>query len=542
MKTWQVPGLAVAILVEGKIVYIDGFGWADREARVPVRQDTLFPIAQNSQAFTAVLLASLAEEGRLAWDNPVHQVLPRFRLQDPLASAHTTPRDLLVQNVGLPRHMLMWYATPFTRNDLLQRMRFLDANYGFRRTFQNSELLTMVAGMMAEKVSATSFDTLLAKRIFQPLSMGQTATTSTLSANNRQLAQPYRLVGDKLARGLHRKLDNMDPACGVVTSIADMAQWLRFWQTGRAPIIEAPTLAGLLQPQIPAPNYDDTHIQLTSYAMGWRLSMYRGQRLHWHTGALEGFFAYVGWLPKTKFGLVVLMNRNEPALAETTARYLYDHMASLPFIDWHAHYQAQAGKTATDDSTARPITGTQPSQTLDAYTGLYENPGYGELRINREGEGLKAIYYSLTSALDHQHYDVFSATEDLLADKTFQFEADRAGRIARVTVPFQTMVAPIVFSRKAGIAPVGPAQLQRYLGQYKTTDTTFTIKLNPDGQLMVLMPAHPAFSLAHDSAHRFLADGLDGFAIQFTVVDDRVTGASITRGTHRVKAIKLATD
>jgi CubicO group peptidase (beta-lactamase class C family) len=115
MKDWKVPGLAVAVVKDGKVVYAKGFGYRDVRKQLKVTPDTLFAIGSCSKSFTATALAILADEGKVEWDKPVRDYLPDFRLHDAYATANIRPRDLVTHQSGLPRHDLVWYGSPLSR-------------------------------------------------------------------------------------------------------------------------------------------------------------------------------------------------------------------------------------------------------------------------------------------------------------------------------------------------------------------------------------------------------------------------------------------
>src|SRR5947209_2156500 len=126
MRDWKVPGLAIAVIKDGEVIFSQGFGKRDVEAGLEVTTQTLFPIASCTKAFTTTAMAILADEGKLDWDTPVKRYLPTFKLYDLFASEHMTPRDLVTHRSGLPRHDLMWYNSSATRQELFDRLQYLE--------------------------------------------------------------------------------------------------------------------------------------------------------------------------------------------------------------------------------------------------------------------------------------------------------------------------------------------------------------------------------------------------------------------------------
>ncbi|MCL4706215.1 beta-lactamase family protein, partial [bacterium] len=119
MKSWNVPGLAMAIVKDGDVIFSEGFGYRNVESKLPVTPNTLFAIGSSSKAFTAASLGILVDDGKIDWDKPVRDYLPTFKLHDNFASERMTPRDLVTHRSGLPRHDLMWYGAAFTRKEMV---------------------------------------------------------------------------------------------------------------------------------------------------------------------------------------------------------------------------------------------------------------------------------------------------------------------------------------------------------------------------------------------------------------------------------------
>jgi len=161
LKEWDVPGAAVAIVKDGKVVYAEGFGYRDMEKKLKVTPDTLFAIGSCTKAFTATVLGILVDEGKLEWDKPVREYLPTFKLQDTFASEQMTPMDLVTHRSGLPRHDPAWFGSTATREELFNRLQYMEPTKGFRTTYQYNNLMFMTAGYMAGKIAGTTWEELV---------------------------------------------------------------------------------------------------------------------------------------------------------------------------------------------------------------------------------------------------------------------------------------------------------------------------------------------------------------------------------------------
>jgi len=153
MKQWKVPGVAIAVVQDGKVIYAKGYGYRDVEKKLPVTTGTLFPIGSITKSFTALTFAILKDEGKADWDQPVRKYLPEFEMNDVVASERATPRDLFSHRTGLPRHDLVWYSSDFSREDMVGRLRYLKPNKSFRSTYQYNNLTIMTMGYLEGKLT-----------------------------------------------------------------------------------------------------------------------------------------------------------------------------------------------------------------------------------------------------------------------------------------------------------------------------------------------------------------------------------------------------
>jgi CubicO group peptidase (beta-lactamase class C family) len=178
MAEFKVPGAAVAVVKDGTIVLSKGYGYRDRERKLPVTGSTIFPIASITKSFTVTALGTLADEGRLDWDRPVREYLPGFRMHDEVATEQLTTRDMVTHRSGLPRHDLVWYSSGFTREQLVEKLRYLELNKPIRSTFQYNNLMFLTAGYLGGRISGTSWEDLVRQRVLEPLGMTTTKFSS----------------------------------------------------------------------------------------------------------------------------------------------------------------------------------------------------------------------------------------------------------------------------------------------------------------------------------------------------------------------------
>ena len=341
MQQWRVPGLAIGVIRDGEVVLTRGFGYRDREARLPVTEHTIMAIGSNSKSFTVTLLAMLADKGRLDWDTPVRDYLPDFRLYDHFATAEMTPRDLVTHQSGLPRHDNVWYGRPRSRVEIFEKLRYLKPNASFRRRYQYQNLMFMAAGHLAERITGTDWHQLIDDRIFTPLAMERSNTSVRNIPGSGDYALPYVLHDGVLSRVPFRNLDHMGPALSINSNVIEMLSYIQTHLDGGVHegrrIISEESSDLMQQPQFAIPG--ESHfpeLGQVSYGLGLRVGSYRGRKMVAHGGGIDGFISSMSWLPRERIGVIVLTNRSGDMnpVPTTLAYNIYDRLLGLPEIDW----------------------------------------------------------------------------------------------------------------------------------------------------------------------------------------------------------------
>jgi CubicO group peptidase (beta-lactamase class C family) len=461
---WQVPGMAVAVLVNGEIVHLAGYGWRDVDKKLPVTPDTLFAIGSCSKAFTTFTMGLLVDEGKLSWDKPVRHYLPAFKLYDPVASELATPRDLACHRTGLPRHDFMWYGSPFSRQELFERLPFIQPSHTFRNIYQYSNLMFMTAGYLVGQIAGMRWEDFAKQRIFDRLGMARSNFSVEDSKKDENAAQPYAVREGKACLIPFRNLDSMAPAGAINSSVNEMLTWLKLHLNGGKhngeQLITPATLKLMHTTQMPVPITPDlpwgdyTEVEHVGYGLGWRTQTYCGHTMIGHMGGVDGFISSVSFLPNESIAVVILTNSGENFPATVVNFQITDRLLGLDPLPWSERLHTFNGKLKDmnakpkTDALASRKTGTQPSHPIEEYTGEYEHPAYGILSVRCDGSALSILYNGLTLTLQHHHYDLFQveiADEDYFALATFF--TDGAGAIQRVSIPIEPTVEPIVFQR-----------------------------------------------------------------------------------------------
>nr|QRD81055.1 lipolytic protein [uncultured bacterium] len=452
MRDWGVPGVAVAVVKDGKVVHARGYGV--RELGKPERVDerTIFAIGSSSKAFTAAALAMLVDEGRISWDDRVVDRLPGFQLYDPYVTREIRIRDLLSHSSGLPRGDRLWYASDFDRAEVLRRVRFLRPAWSFRSRYGYQNIMFLAAGQIIPEVTGKSWDEFVAERIFAPLGMRESSTSTTELRGRSNVATPHVKLDGVVRPVAWRNIDNIGPAGSINSNAIEMAQWVRLqldegMYDGRR-LISAQQIREMHAPQIVMPMddqtrelYPETHFM--AYGLAWFLRDYRGRKLVGHGGAIDGMRAEVMLVPEEELGIVVLTNLGGTSFPVAIVYTILDRYLGPRDKDWSALLLEQQKATEAraaerwrqrEEQRAR---GTSPSLPLAAYAGTYADSLYGQVRITAEGDRLVARAGSnITGDLEHWHHDTFLARwrDPVLGRTFFTFRLSADGRVEAVAV------------------------------------------------------------------------------------------------------------
>ncbi|MCU1289529.1 MAG: serine hydrolase [Acidobacteria bacterium] len=421
---WNIPGMAIAIVKDDKIVFAKGYGVRELGKTDRVDENTLFAIASNSKAFTTAALAILADEGKLNWDDKVIKHLPEFELADAYVTREMTVRDLVSHRSGFDTFSgdLLWYETTLKDDEILKRLRYLKPKTGFRSAYGYQNLMFIAAGKIVERVSGKTWSQFVGERILTPLGMSRTTTTVKNLKDNYSM--PHNESGGTL-RVLHTgNVDGATAAAGLNSSVADVAKWLRL-QLGRGKFegkqIFSEKQAWEMQQQntaIPISQAGAKFIpsrHFNGYGLGWFLWDYHGRKVVSHGGGLDGMISETAMMPEENLGLVVLTNSETPVNVIIQNK-IFDVFVNAPKRDWSAEYltRAKAGKAADAEEQkkleAAQVKNTKPSLALKDYAGTYSGALYGDAAVAEENGKLVLRMIpspNFVADLEHWHYDTF---------------------------------------------------------------------------------------------------------------------------------------
>lgn len=470
LKTWKVPGVGVAIVRNDSLIYAKGYGVREVGKPERVNERTVFAIGSSSKAFTAASIAMLVDEKKVALDASAATYLPGFQLYDPYASRELTVRDLLSHRSGLARGELAWYGSPFDRDEIVRRVRYLKPTWSFRSQFGYQNIMYVAAGQVVAKVSGKSWDDFVRERIFAPLGMSSSSTTIRGIESFPDRATPHAEVRDTVRAVKWRNIDNAGAAGSINANVVDMAQWVRL-QLGRGSyggkqLISARMVDEMHQAHTvirtdSAARANNPHTHLRAYGLGWFLEDFRGKGIVHHGGNVDGFTALVGMMPEEKFGVVILTNMNGTGLPTPLMLKIFDmQLKASPARDWVADgykrlEEARArGRAAQARAAAQRVANTKPSLPLASYAGTYVDSLYGEVVVREENGKLHLTFGPTWGAeLEHYHLDSFRAQFDtpVLPPVPVTFRIGASGKVDEV----QLDMAGIAEFRRKPEPPAG---------------------------------------------------------------------------------------
>ncbi|WP_414649533.1 serine hydrolase [Dyella sp.] len=466
-KTFNVPGIAVAIVKDGKVVLEQGYGL--REIGKPDKVDahTLFAIASNTKAFTAASLQMLAEQKKLDMDGRVTDYLPWFQMSDPYVTHDMRVRDLLAHRSGLSLgagDLLYWPPTSYTTKQVVQHLAKVPIANGFRSHYAYDNILFAVATLVIENVSGQRYADFIREHIFKPVGMDESLVDMTYLKPGMDVATGHALYNFKDLKPVPPMAWTNNPgAGGIYASVHDMAKWMNVQLNGgELPGVDSDGKPRRLFSQdsqnqmwtmlTPIPVSDPPIPELKpllpnffGYGEGWFLSDYHGQKLVWHTGGWPGMVSRVTLVPGLKLGVVVLTNQESgAAFNAVTYRVLDAYLHPGNKTDWVAvydkavkHAQGNADESWNKHEAARDAK-SKPSLPLASYAGTYRDPWYGDVIISMEGGKLRLRFSKtrqLVGTMTPWQHDSFIVRWDdraLNADAFVNFALDVDGRVREV--------------------------------------------------------------------------------------------------------------
>jgi CubicO group peptidase (beta-lactamase class C family) len=397
LTNWRIPGVAVCIVKDGKVVMMKGYGVKELGLNNKVDENTLFMIGSNTKAFTATALAMLQANKAISLDDKVTKYLPEFKLKDQYAGQEAIVRDLLCHRIGFRTFQgdFTFYNTDLTRSQVIEKMSHVKAAYAFRTKWGYTNSAFLTAGQIIPKVTGKQWEVYLKENIFAPLGMINTLALTEDMPKSLNRTVPHTLVNGQLTAIPYCQLDGLAPAGAISSSVNDMSKWamvlLNDGKVGTRQVIPSAAIQATREAQdvVGSSTHLNGETAFELYGLGWFLEDYKNRRIVMHTGGVNGYVSSVTLVPKEHLGIVILTNTDQNNFYEALKWDIMDAYFKLPFSDNSAKFLArfksqQEAEQKQDKKLRDSVALNRPPLLLPAeYTGKYVNDLYGSMTITQ---------------------------------------------------------------------------------------------------------------------------------------------------------------
>lgn len=457
LKDWDVPGMAIAIVKDDSVIFAKGYGVLDNKKGGQVDANTVFGIASNSKAYTAAALATLVDAGKISWKDKVKKYVPYLQLYDPFVTENLTIEDLLSHRVGFKTYSgdLLWYNTTYSREEIIQRMRYLKPTYNFRDGYGYSNLMFITAGQVIENVTGKTWENYIRETFLQPLGMGRTYTSVNDLKGVSNVASPHGFdANGKPYATTQVAWDNWNPAAGIFTSVNQQAQWMRLqlnqgtYKGKRIFSEDASRNMWAAHNPTPISRRAEEITPSTHFAaagLGWFVSDYEGRKLVYHGGGHEGMNSRTVLVPEEKLGIVILTNSMSSIMSPLANHTIDQFLGIQNGRDWsqfnlNAIAQAKKAQEKTEEKRPKEKKKTaKPIRDLTDYVGTYRSLLYGDATVTLKNGKLELQLVpapALKGTLNFWQHEIFDLdwTNDfaLLHPTKVRFLVGEDGSIAEM--------------------------------------------------------------------------------------------------------------
>jgi CubicO group peptidase (beta-lactamase class C family) len=452
LKEWQIPGAAVCVIKDGKVIVLKGYGVTEINGTAKVDENTLFMIGSNSKAFTATALAMLDAEKKLSLDDNVTKWIPEFKLDNKAAGEQAIIRDLLCHRLGFQTFQgdFTYWTSNLSRAEVIEKMSHIKAVYPFRTKWGYTNAAFLTAGEIIPKATGMQWEDFIKEKIFIPLGMNRTLALSKDYPAAINKCEPHTMANGKLVKIPYCLIDNLAPAGSISSSVNDMSKWVIMQlNDGRMDGKEIIPAAAIAQTRLPHSIlgnggylYNKGHFAL--YGLGWFLEEYSGRKMVSHTGGVNGFVTSVTLIPEEKLGIIVFTNTDQNSFYEALKWEIIDAFLGNQYRNYSKAYLGFAATQKNNnekkdkklsDSADLKLPAALP---LASYTGNYFNDVYGDMKVVIENNELRMkfshhpnMYAKLESLGGSRFYASFTDPE--FSKAVFPFKAEN-GKVTGVTV------------------------------------------------------------------------------------------------------------
>lgn len=398
LKAFDVPGIAVCVIKDGKVIHSKGYGVRSLKTKQPVDEHTLFGIASNSKAFTAAALGILVDEGKLKWNDKVRDHIPEFMLYDPYVTEQFTIRDLLTHRsgLGLGAGDLMLFPSPndFTLKDVIYNLRYLKPVSSFRTQYDYDNNMYVLAGEVVARVSGMNWDAFVEKKIMKKLGMSSSAGSYARLKDHSNEIDGHAPVDGKVQVVDRDTMSLGHSAGGIYSNIADLSKWVKYLLSDDTAkkVISEQVKEEMFTPQtiIPVHGKSPYNTHFAAYGLGFFVSDVKGYKQLSHTGGLEGMVTQVTMIPELGLGIIVLTNQQEGGAFSAITNQLKDSYLGITGTDRVKEYAARRGNAVEEargitDKVWKTVADNKGNNDLKLFTGTYADKWFGDVTIAVKG-------------------------------------------------------------------------------------------------------------------------------------------------------------
>jgi CubicO group peptidase (beta-lactamase class C family) len=417
MKDWNIPGLSIVVVKDGKVVVMKGYGVRNVETKEPVDENTLFMIASNSKLFTATSLAQLEYDKKLSLDDKITKYFPWYSVYDSNTTNLVTVRDMLAHHIGTKTFQgdFTFWNSQYSRDSLMYKMRFLKPTGNFRQQWGYCNTCFLTAGQVIEKVTGKPWEVYVYDSIVEPLGMTNTHTLGNNMDQMPDVASPYTNAFSKDLQLLpYDNVDNLAPAGAIVSNVNDISKWLMMqldsgksngkqiipWQAIRRTRDMNTVISSRKNPFLP--------IHFYGYGLGVFMSDYGGKQTFEHTGGADGFVTNTCFVPEENLGIAIFTNNDNQEFFELLRYQILDAYLGLPYRNYSElalnNFSGERDEKLKEIDTYKSrVKSKQPPLLLSAYVGNYTNPVFGNMIITAMGNKLviKFNKHTVTGTLQY---------------------------------------------------------------------------------------------------------------------------------------------
>ncbi len=432
------PGLAIAVVFQDKVVYAKGFGVRDATTKLPVDADTVFQLASLSKPIGSTVVADLVGEGKITWESKLSVLDPTFEMFDPWVTREITIRDMYAHRSGLPAHAGdLLEDLDFTRAEILHRLRYQHPGSSFRSHYAYTNFGMTEAGIAAAKAYGLEWEEAAKQKLYNPLGMNSTSSHYTDFMARKNKALGHVLVDGKWVQKFKRDPDPQSPTGGVSSSVNDVAKWMRLQLANGKfddkQVVDKAALAETHHPHMLTGFNPFTQLP-TFYGLGWNVSYDPEGRLRLnHSGAFAlGAATYANLVPAEQLGIVVLTNAYPLGIAEALGTTFMDTaLYGKPTQDWFALFKQVYSNPAAIGTElgfdySKPPASSAPALKNSAYFGRYTNDYFGDISIIEKDGGLAIVEGPKNKTFAMTHYD----------RDTFTYETEGENAVGRSGITF----------------------------------------------------------------------------------------------------------